>query len=300
MIILMMPRHGLPDSAYYQVVQVTTFPDGETSVKVPRRLWHDDVTLVGECSTAAASEAFLAAAYEIASRGPKSFTVVNTYFRHARSERESDGCAALAKFQARQWSGLGRVYPQVHLEFVDLHKDTILHYFEGSVVTNNLTTRHMLEEAVRKVLPKVLPKDMPVVYATVDSGGVYEARRLAKSAGVGFAHIEKRRLSGSETEVLGVAGDSVDGSCVVIFDDMIATGGSVVNAVKAYRARGAKAVYVAAVHGVFAGEAVTILKTLPGLDGLFVTDTHPNAVQAAESNPWITIVPVFPMFGVHV
>lgn len=290
MVTLYMPRPGLPEGAY--TIDTLTFPDGETAIKVPRNLWADDVTLVGECSTALASETFLAAAYEIASRGPKSLTVVNTYFRHARSERESDGCAALAKFQARQWSGLGRVYPQVQLEFVDLHKDTILHYFEGAVVTTNLTTRHMLEDAVRKVLPA----DMPVVYATVDSGGVYEARRLAKESKVGFAHIEKRRLSGSETEVLGVAGDSVEGCCVVIFDDMIATGGSVVNAVNTYRARGARAVYVAAVHGVFAGEAVTILKTLPGLDGLFVTDTHPNAVRAAESCPWITIVPVLDKF----
>jgi ribose-phosphate pyrophosphokinase len=290
MITLLMPRYGIPDS---MAIEVVTFPDGETSISVPGGLQGKEVTLVGECSTALASETFLAAAYEIASQGPKSFCVVNTYFRHARSERESGGFAALAKFQARQWSGLGRVFPGVRLDFVDLHKDTILHYFEGAVFTHNVTIRFNLEEAVRKVLPK----DKPVVYATVDSGGVYEARRLAETSGVGFAHIEKRRVSGTETQVLGVAGDSVDGSCVVIFDDMIATGGSVVNAVNAYRAKGASAVYVAAVHGVFAGEALTVLKTLPGLDGLFVTDTHPNAVKAAESCPWITIVPVLPIFS---
>lgn len=288
MITLIMPRYGFP----WQTIPVVTFPDGETSIEVPRGLGGKDVTLIGECSTALASETFLAVAYEVASKGPKAFTVVNTYFRHARSERESGNCAALAKFQARQWSGLGRVFPGVRLDFLDLHKDTILHYFEGSVVTNNFNMRPHLEEAVYRVLPA----DMPVVYATVDSGGVYEARRLAQGAGVGFAHIEKRRLSGSETEVLGVAGDSVEGCCVVIFDDMIATGGSVVNAVNVYRARGARAVYVAAVHGVFAGEALTVLKTLPGLDGVFVTDTHPNAVQAAESCPWITIVPVLDKF----
>lgn len=286
MITFYMPRPGLPLGAY--TIDTLTFPDGETAVKVPNNLWRDDVILVGECSTAAAAELFLAAAYEIANQHPKSLCVTNTYFRHARSERESDGWAALAKFQARQWSGLGRVYPGVQLEFADLHKDTIRHYFEGAVTTNNLTFRPYLEDTVKERLPT----DMPVVYATVDSGGVYEARQMAELAGVGFASIEKRRLSGSETEVLGVAGDSVDGCCVVIFDDMIATGGSVVKAVNTYRARGAKAVYVAAVHGVFAGEALTILKTLPGLDGLFVTDTHPNAVLAAESNPWITLVPV--------
>lgn len=280
----------MPDATHSydaEVVKVTTFPDGETSIMIPVGSMRDDeITLIGSCHSAQASESFLAAAYEIAAQGPKSFTVFNTYFRHARSERSTDGCAALAKFQARQWSGLGRVYPGVRLDFVELHKDTVLHYFEGAVVTNNRTCRELLETYIPYLNDET-------VFATVDEGGVYEAKKLAQKAGVGFAHIEKKRLSGSETKVLKVLGDDVAGKKVIIFDDMIATGGSACAAAQAYRERGATSVVLAATHGIFAGDAISALSQNYLIDTVFVTDSHPNAELAEDSNP--TLIKVIPL-----
>ena len=273
--LIVMPNSLSNHGCVHGTVSTSVFPDGETAVMVPHIPNSDDVVLVGECSTAVASEMFLAAAYEIASRGPKSFTVVNTYFRHARSEREDGKWAAMAKFQARQWSGLGRIYPGVRLEFIDLHKDIIRYYFEGAVVTYNHGVRDVLEKAV------MVNEDIArgsCVYATVDDGGVYEAKRLAEEAGVGFAHVEKKRLSGSETKVLNVHGDSVDGKTVVIFDDVISTGGSMVKAIQEYRDRGAKCVIAAATHGVFVGDAIDCMIEA-GIRKIYVTDSHPNAIK---------------------
>jgi len=279
----------MPDSIPYGAnigydnrVVIKTFPDGENAVSIPMISPDDEICLIGECSSAAASELFLAAAYEIASQGPHRFSVINTYFRHARSERVDGEFAALAKFQARQWSGLGNVFPGVRLYFVELHKDLVLHYFEGPVVTKNLIYRPLLERAIRST--RMDQPVHPLVYATVDDGGVYEAKKLADAACVGFAHIEKKRLSGSETKILNVLGDNVNGCNVVIFDDMIATGGSMIKAAQAFKDRGALTVRCAATHGVFVGNAVEKFRK-SCIDQIIVTDSHPNARKAAELAP---------------
>lgn len=272
------------------MVKVEQFPDGEFSIEVPALNQDDDIYLVGECSTALASETFLAGAYEIAALGPRKLTVMNTYFRHARSERETDGHAALAKFQARQWSGLGRVFPGVRLFFVDLHKDLILNYFEGPVHVHQMEFRSVLAERIRK---DAHARIFNPVYATVDEGGVHVARQMATYDKAGFAHIEKHRISGSETKVVKVLGDSVEGKDVVIFDDMIATGGSVIQAAQAYRERGARDVTVAATHGVFVGDAVAKIDASGVIDRVYVTDSHPNSKKFKDHY----LIHVIPLFG---
>jgi len=78
---------GVTDLAQ-ELVQVETFPDGETAITVPDIATKDDIVLVGHGADALAAETFLAAAYEVASHGPARLTVVNLYFRHARCERK--------------------------------------------------------------------------------------------------------------------------------------------------------------------------------------------------------------------
>ena len=280
-------RHIPSKTASTAEVQVEEFPDGETSIRLPYGSVQDikdkDIVLVGSCHSALASENFLAAAYEIASLGPKSYTVFNTYFRHARSERVVDHKAALAKFQARQWSGLGRVYPGVRLVFAELHKDTITNYFEGPVHTEN---RCFLDDLLIEYLihHKGYQELHQPVFATVDEGGIFQARRLASTREVGFASIVKHRVSGTETHIMKVEGDDVNGRDVLIIDDMISTGGSMVNAAKAYFERRALSVRVLATHGVFSGNAVDKMKDA-GISCVYVTNSHPNAVAAAKENP---------------
>lgn len=285
--VLQMPRPDRP-TVEGSTLQVEVFPDGETSIRVPDRHRNLDVVLFGECSTVQASEAFLAAAYELASRGFRSLTIFNTYFRHARSERRVEDKVAMAKFQARQWSGVGRVFPGVRLVFVELHKDLILNFFEGAVVTENRSFIPQLERIVRNDFPNLVNP----VYATVDEGGVYAARQLATARGAGFAYIEKHRISGSETHVHRVLGDSVVDRDVVIFDDIISTGSSMVKAAAAYSKLGARNVYAAATHGVFVEDAINKLAGSP-IRCVFVSDSHPNAeLAAAQQAGFLRVFPL--------
>ena len=273
-----------------EYVTINTFPDGETAITVPDIHSVDDTVLIGGCPTALESESFLAAAYEVAAQGPRSLTVVNTYFRHARCERKFGKQAVMAKFQARQWSGIGVIFPGVRLIFVDLHNDLVLSYFECATRSSNISALPLLERKMQHLWGDLVNP----VYATVDYGGVHEARKLAEARAFGFAHIDKIRISGTETKIREVHGDDVYRCDVVIFDDMISTGGSLVKAAEAYKARGARRVFAVAAHGLFGGAAVARLMASP-VEGVLVTDSHPNASLAHEqATDFITVYQLRP------
>lgn len=268
-------------------VNFQSFPDGEISIAIPGNIWNKDVTLIGGCHNAQASETLLAIAYEVARKSPASLTVVITYFRNARSERSTHGEAVMAKFQANLWSGLAQVFPGVRLEFLDLHSDLILNYFHGPIHTVNIS-RPIYENLIVKAREYTKGG---IALATVDEGHSSMVRTMAHSYSYGFAGITKQRLSGSDTRVLDVHGD-VQGRTVIICDDIVATGSSLANAAKAYKDRGALQVVACATHGVFAGDAIRRLQESP-IDHMFVTDSHPNALVGAQDAPtFVHIVPI--------
>lgn len=120
--------------------------------------------------------------------------------------------------------------------------------------------------------------EAPVSVVSPDIGGVKRAEQLREALGrhlagpVGMAFMEKRRSAGvvSGETLVG----EVRGRTVVIVDDMIGSGTTVARAVQACKAAGAARVVAAATHGLFVGEANTVLAS-PALEALLVTDTVP-------------------------
>ncbi len=111
------------------------------------------------------------------------------------------------------------------------------------------------------------------------------------------AFIIKRRISGTDTVVADISAD-VQGKLVVIYDDMIRTGGSAISAAKAYLARGAVAVILIATHGVLPGESKKKLKDSGVFERVIVTDSHPNAVALADD--FLTVIPTGSLLVDHV
>lgn len=95
------------------------------------------------------------------------------------------------------------------------------------------------------------------------------------------AFIIKRRISGSETVVADISAD-VAGKLVVIYDDMIRTGGSAIAAAKAYLAKGALAVILISTHGVLPGDSKKKLRDSGCFHSVIVSDSHPRAVELAD------------------
>ncbi len=110
-----------------------------------------------------------------------------------------------------------------------------------------------------------------LVVVAPDVGSAKMARGYGKRLGASFAIIDKRRPKANQSEILNVVGEVSGMNCLLV-DDMVDTAGTLTNAVHALRDRGAKAVYAAATHALFSGEAVQRLSDAP-LEEMVVTNT---------------------------
>lgn len=119
------------------------------------------------------------------------------------------------------------------------------------------------------------------VLATVDAGRAKWVGHFADALGVDTAIVLKRRIDGSHTQVIATDAP-VRGRRVVIFDDMIRSGGSLLSAARAYLDAGASSVAAVATHGVLPGDALETIKASGLITRVAVTDSHPQAHELSS------------------
>ena len=107
-----------------------------------------------------------------------------------------------------------------------------------------------------------------------DVGGTERARALGKFLNAGLAIIDKRRPSPGKSEVMNVIGNVKDKCCIMV-DDIIDSGGTIVNAAKVLKEKGAKEIHVYITHGVLSGDAVNKIRKST-IKNLVITDTIDN------------------------
>lgn len=153
-----------------------------------------------------------------------------------------------------------------HIITMKLHSDQEQGFFNFPV--DNLNT----EKLFANYFLKKRIKDLVVV--SPDAGGAKDAKKFGDLIGASLAIIHKNRPGHNKAEVQHVVGE-VKGKTCVIYDDMIDTGGSVTEAVKALRERGAgKDIYLAATHAVFSDPAVERLSNA-GFKEVVVSNSIP-------------------------
>ena len=133
------------------------------------------------------------------------------------------------------------------------------------------------------------------VLVSPDVGNIKFGNEFASRIGTELAVIHKRRLTGDETVAVSVIGN-VKGKNVMMFDDMVTTAGTVCEAAKLVRKQGAKGIYVAATHGVFAGPAVERL-VAADLNEIVVTDTIPLRAEVRDRLSNLTVLSVSDLIG---
>jgi ribose-phosphate pyrophosphokinase len=188
-------------------------------------------------------------------------TAVIPYFGYARQDRRASGRTPIsAKLVANLVtnSGADRVLT------VDLHAGQIQGFFD--IPTDNLFASPVM---VRDIKERFRGNDVTVV--SPDVGGVVRARGLAKRINAPLAIIDKRRERAGESEVMNVIGDVAGYTCVLV-DDIVDSGGTLINAADALLENKAKAVYAYISHGVLSGGAAArIAKSR--LKELVITDS---------------------------
>lgn len=171
-----------------------------------------------------------------------------------------------------------------HVITLELHSSQIQGFF--SIPVDALESRTIFADYFGK---KAL-KDHVVV--SPDAGGAKRAKKFGDMIGAELAIMHKSRPQHQESEIVEVVGE-IEGKICIVFDDLIDTAGSLVAAKKALEARGAKEVYAAATHAIFAGPALERLSQAKFTE-VVVTDSVPVQPNAF---PGLVILPISPLLG---
>lgn len=206
-------------------------------------------------------------------------TAVMPYYGYARKDRKDEGRVPIsAKVVANTLTGAGadRVLT------LDMHAAQIQGFFD--VPVDHLYAKPVLLNRIQEL------KIPDPVIVTPDVGGIKMARAYAKVLGADLAIVDKRRISGAEIAVEHVIGE-VEGSNVIIVDDMISTGGSISEAARVCRDHGAKGITLAVSHAVLCGPAVERLDNCPA-DKILVTDTIPRRGKVPKALEIVSVAPL--------
>ena len=251
--------------------EIKKFPDGEKYVRVLSSA--EEVTVVQ--STFAPQDEHIVELILIADalreRGAERLRVVVPYFAYSRQDRvtkEGEPVSVRAVMRA-----LGTYYDELYV--FDMHNPETLKFFPGKAV--NLSPARAIADYFAEKLGDGL-------VLAPDKGARERARAVAERLGLEFSHFEKERISPTEVRMTPVDVD-VRGKNVLIVDDIISTGGTMVRAANLLREMGAGKVFVAATHGVFAEGAIERVSN--AVDELAVTNTIPTPVSRISIVPEI-------------
>jgi ribose-phosphate pyrophosphokinase len=264
-------------------VEIRQFADGEIFVQFNENIRGVDVFIVQPTVPPADNLLELLIMLDAAGRASASrTTAVIPYYGYARQDRKDQPRVAIT---ARLVANLITVAGASRVLAVDLHAGQIQGFFD-------IPLDHLFASPVLIDYFKNLDiQDMVAVGP--DIGSARMVRAFAKRLGVPFALIDKRRPSPNVCEVLTVIGD-IKGKNALIIDDLLDTGGTIVNAALALKERGAKDVYVGCTHGLFSGDAPAKIRD-SGIKEIVVTDTV--RLNDHKAMPNLTILSVADLLG---
>jgi ribose-phosphate pyrophosphokinase len=258
---------------HFGSIERDRFPDGEHYLRVDGEVNDRHVVLVGGTVDHDATLELYDLGCAIVENGAATLTLVVPYFGYSTMERSvTPGESVMAKNRARILSSIPRAKLGNQILLLDLHSEGIPHYFEGTIRPFHVYGKPVIEQLARE-----LGGDSFVLGST-DAGRAKWVESLANDLGVPAAFVFKRRLSGEATEVTAVSA-SLSGETVVIYDDMIRTGSSLMNAARAYREAGAGRMIALATHGVFPGDAFQRIRDSGLFAHIATTNSHPRARQ---------------------
>ena len=247
----------------YIQAATTTFPDGECYTRIDAEKLDDDVVIVQTTSPDSKLIELLLLQDAVRRLGAKSITLVIPYFGYARQDRVfKPGEPESAKVMCQHLDmNCDRVIT------VDIHKEAVLNYFNHP--HKDLKAAPVIAEYFKgKGIDMVLSPDI---------GAAGRAKMVGEVMGVPYDHLEKTRLSGTDVRIAPAKAD-VKGKKVLIVDDMISTGGTIIAAAYARREAGAAGISVACTHGVFVNNAIEKF-TGSSLDALLSCNTLNNPVS---------------------
>jgi ribose-phosphate pyrophosphokinase len=263
---------------------VTTFNEGEIRVKINKNVRGKDVFIVQPtCPPVNNNLMELLILIDALKRASaKRITAVLPYFGYARQDRKDQPRVPItAKLVANliTTAGVDRILT------VDLHAGQIQGFFD--IPMDHLYAVNIFVSHIKKIKLK------DIVIVSPDVGGIKMARAYAKKFEAPLAIVDKRRISGEETEAMNILGD-IKGKNLIIVDDLVATASSLVEAAVALKKQGGKDIYAAITHPVLSGPAIKRINDSV-LKKLFVTNTIP--VDNGKKHKKIEVLSIAPLLA---
>ena len=265
---------------------VKRFADQEAHVQLHENVRGEDVYVLQSTSAPADGNLMelLLLADTLRRSSARRITAVIPYFGYARQDRRAIGRTPIsAKLVANMIAaaGVNRVIT------VDVHTDQIQGFFD--IPTDNLYSAPVM---TRDIEQHYDIENLMVV--SPDVGGVARARAIAKRIGTDLAIVDKRRPRAGVSEVMNIIGDVSGKSCLLV-DDIVDSGGTLINAAAALLTSGAKEVSAYITHGVLSEGACERIGASQ-LKELVVTDSI-HETEAQRETPNIRRITIAPLIG---
>ena len=252
---------------------IKKFSDGEIYIEINENIRGNSIFLIQSISSPANDNLMelLLCIDALKRSSAKNITTVIPYFGYARQDRK---VAPRTSISAKLVSNLITKAGADRVVTVDLHAGQIQGFFD--IPVDNLFATPIFARHIKKKL-----NSKNLICVSPDVGGVERTRALARKLDVGIGIIDKRRPSPGKSQVMNVIGN-VKGKTCIIVDDIIDSGGTIVNAAQALINRGAREVHVYITHGVLSGQAVEKIKKSK-IKNLVVTDTIDNSEKLKKA-----------------
>tara|TARA_B100000401_G_C52757126_1_gene696280 strand:+ start:269 stop:1201 length:933 start_codon:yes stop_codon:yes gene_type:complete len=265
---------------------IRKFADGEIYIEINENIRGNSIFIIQSVSSPANDNLMelLLSIDALKRSSAKNITAVIPYFGYARQDRK---VVPRTSISAKLVSNLITKAGADRVVTVDLHAGQIQGFFD--IPVDNLFATPIFARHVRKKI-----KSKKIICVAPDVGGTERARALGKLLNVGLAIVDKRRPKPGQSQVMNVIGDVKDQTCIIV-DDIIDSGGTIINSAKALKARGAKEVYVYITHGVLSGDAVKKIKNSV-IKNLVITDTIDN-MEKTKNVKNIEVLPISALMG---
>tara|TARA_B100000029_G_scaffold320664_1_gene313055 strand:- start:4731 stop:5663 length:933 start_codon:yes stop_codon:yes gene_type:complete len=260
---------------------IKKFSDGEIYIEINENIRGNSIFVIQSVSSPANDNLMelLICIDALKRSSAKNITAVIPYFGYARQDRK---VVPRTSISAKLVSNLITKAGADRVVTIDLHAGQIQGFFD--IPVDNLFATPIFARHIKKKI-----KNKNLICVAPDVGGTERARALGKFLQAGLAIIDKRRPVPGKSEVMNVIGN-VKGKTCIIVDDIIDSGGTIINAAHALTERGAKEVHVYVTHGVLSGKAVEKIKNSK-IKRLVITDTIDNSdrVKRAKNIEILTI-----------
>jgi len=242
---------------------IRKFSDGEIYIEINENIRGNSIFIIQSISYPANDNLMelLLCIDALKRSSAKNITAVIPYFGYARQDRK---VVPRTSISAKLVSNLITNAGADRVVTVDLHAGQIQGFFD--IPVDNLFATPIFARHIKRKL-----KSKKLICVAPDVGGVERARALGRKLDIELAIIDKRRPSPGKSQVMNVIGNVNRKTCIIV-DDIIDSGGTIVNAAEALKKRGAKEVHVYVTHGVLSGDAVEKIKKSK-IKNLVITDT---------------------------